>query len=165
MSEQSCHTTPRCDWAYAHLILRLWVGLRLLLAGLDKMRQKGGDGFGFEWIEKSMAPIVDNMTQYTMLPAWTIKPYAVVLPYALLIVGLWCVLGIFNRLGLLLAGLVFVSLSAGLMALPDDDQAVFRGIEVALTALALITSAHNTFSLDGLLFRKKGGCCAPKAAE
>lgn len=165
MSEQSCHTTPRCDWAYAHLILRLWVGLRLLLAGVDKMRQKGGDGFGFEWIEKSMAPIVDNMTQYTMLPSWAIKPYAVVLPYALLIVGLWCILGICNRIGLLLAGLVFVSLSAGLMALPDDDQAVYRGIEVALTALALMTSAHNQFSLDGLLFRKKGGCCAPKAAE
>lgn len=165
MSDQSCHTTPRCDWAYAHLILRLWVGLRLLMAGLDKMRQKGGDGFGFEWIEKSMAPIVENMSQYALLPKFMLTPYAIVLPYALLITGVWCILGICNRIGLLLGGLVFVSLSFGLMALPDDDQAVYRGIEVALTALALMTSAHNQFSLDGLLFRKKGGCCAPKAAE
>jgi hypothetical protein len=165
MSEQSCHTSPRFDWACAHLILRLWVGLRLLLAGLDKMRQKGGDGFGFEWIEKSMAPIVDNMTQYALMPSWAIKPYAMVLPYALLVTGVWCILGLCNRIGLLLGGLVFVSLGFGLMALPDDDQAVYRGIEVILTALALMTSAHNTFSLDGLLFRKKGGCCASKAAE
>ena len=53
------------------------------------------------------------------------------------------------------AGLLFVSLSLGLMSLPDDDQAVMRGIEVAITAFALVTSSSNIFSLDGLLFRKK----------
>ena len=46
--------------------------------------------------------------------------------------------------------------------LPDDDQAVYRGIEVAITAFALITASNNKFSLDGLLFGKK--CCA-KSAE
>jgi hypothetical protein len=135
------------------------------MAGLDKMRQKGGDGFGFEWIEKSMAPIVENMAQYALMPKAMIAPYAVVLPYALLVTGVWCILGICNRIGLLIGGLVFISLSFGLMALPDDDQVVARGIEVAITALALMTSAHNQFSLDGLLFRKKGGCCAHKSAE
>lgn len=162
MSDQSCHTKCRTEWAYAHLLLRLWVGLRLLMAGLDKMRQKGGDGFGFSYIEKSMAPIVDTITSNALLPAWAIKPYAIFLPWALLITGVWCVLGLFSRVGLLLGGLTFVSLSVGLMALPDDDQAVFRGIEVGLTALALITASHNTFSLDGLLFRKK---CCDKSAE
>lgn len=162
MSDQSSHSPCRTEWAYAHLILRLWVGLRLLMAGLDKMRQKGGDGFGFEWIEKSMAPIVETMTASALMPVAMIKPYAVVLPWALLVTGVWCLLGIFSRLGLLLGGLVFVSLSFGLMALPDDDQAVARGVEVALTAFALLTASHNKFSLDGLLFGKK--CCA-KSAE
>jgi len=41
------------------------------------------------------------------------------------------------------------------MALPDDDQAVYRGIEVALTAFALITAAHNSLSVDALIFRKQ----------
>lgn len=162
MSEQSSPTQCRTEWDYAHLILRLWVGLRLLMAGLDKMRQKGGDGFGFEWIEKSMAPIVDTISSNALLPAAMIKPYAIVLPWALLVTGVWCLLGIFSRLGLLLGGLTFVSLSLGLMALPDDDQAVYRGIEVAITAFALITASNNKFSLDGLLFGKK--CCA-KSAE
>jgi len=62
--------------------------MRLLFAGLDKMRQKGGDGFGFEWIEKSMQPIVDDFVGNPDLPGFTLKPYAVVLPYALLISGL-----------------------------------------------------------------------------
>ena len=161
MSDQSC-CRPKCsfEWASAHLILRLWVGARLLFAGLDKMKEKGGPGFGFAYIEKSMAPIVDMMTTNasTLLPPAMIKPYALVLPYALLVTGVWCILGIFSRLGLLLGGLVFLSLSLGLMALPDDDPAVFRGIEVAITAFALVTSSANTFSLDGLLFRKKSSC-------
>jgi uncharacterized membrane protein YphA (DoxX/SURF4 family) len=148
-------TTNRCDWAYAHLILRLWVGLRLFWAGLDKMREKGGTGFGVEWIEKSMKPIVDNMEQYAFLPKFSIGIYGTVLPWALLIVGAWAILGFATRLSLFAAGMLFVSLSVGLMALPDDNQVVMRGVEVALTALALMTAGANTWSLDGLLGRKK----------
>ncbi len=163
-----CHSKSRLDWAFAHLILRLWVGFRLLMAGLDKMREKGGDGFGLEYISKSMAPIVDNMTKYAnghVIPwKFAIPLYANVLPWALIITGVWCILGIFTRWGLLFGGLTFVSLAFGLMALPDDQEAVFRGIEVGLTALALITAANNQLSLDGLLFRK-GACCEKKSAE
>lgn len=160
MSDQASPAQCRTEWDYAHLILRLWVGLRLLMAGIDKLRQKGGDGFGFEYIEKSMAPIVDTMTANALIPAAMIKPYAMVLPWALLVTGVWCILGLFSRVGLLLGGLTFLSLSAGLMALPDDDQAVYRGIEVAITAFALITASHNMFSLDGLIFGRK---CCPKS--
>ena len=164
MSNSSCESKCSLDWAFAHLILRLWVGLRLLLAGIDKMREKGGSGFGVEFIEKSMAPIIKTITDNTLIPGWAIAPYGVVLPWVLLIAGLLCIVGLCTRWSLLLGGLTFVSLAVGLMALPDDDQAVFRGIEVALTALALMTAAHNKFSVDGLLFSKKGGCCAKEAA-
>ena len=157
MSDQSC-CRPKCsfEWASAHLILRLWVGARLLFAGLDKMREKGGSGFGFEFIAKSMEPIKLNMIQYaTILPKWGVELFAQVLPFALLAIGAWVIIGLFTRLSLSAAGLLFVGLATGLMALPDDEQAVQRGIEVAITAFALITSSANTFSLDGLLFRKK----------
>jgi thiosulfate dehydrogenase (quinone) large subunit len=143
------------EWSYAHFILRTWVGLRLLWAGLDKMRQKSGDGFGLEYIQKSMEPIVKTMEESALLPKSGISLYASVLPWALLIVGAWALLGLATRTALFAAGLVFVSLSVGLMALPDDDQVVMRGVEVALTALALITAGSNALSLDALLFRKK----------
>ncbi len=155
MSDQTCHSKCRCEWACAHLILRLWVGLRLLFAGLDKMREKGGSGFGLDFIPKSMAPIKENMIQYSILPKWSVEMYAQFLPFALLIIGAWAIIGLFTRASLFAAGLLFVSLSLGLMSLPDDDQAVMRGIEVAITAFALVTSSSNLFSLDGLLFRKK----------
>jgi thiosulfate dehydrogenase (quinone) large subunit len=155
MSDNNSNVISRSDWNYAHLILRLWVGLRLLWAGIDKMREKGGSGFGTEFISKSMEPIVDTMETSAMLPKFAIGMYATFLPWALLIVGAWAILGIANRLALAAAGMVFVSLSVGLMALPDDDQVVMRGVEVALTALALMTAGANKFSLDGLLFSKK----------
>ena len=167
MSKNSCDSKCSLDWAFAHLILRLWVGLRLFMAGLDKLREKGGDGFGFQFIEKSMAPIIENMGKYAnthVLPIWAIKPYAMVLPWALLITGVASVLGICTRFSLFLGGMTFVSLAFGLMAMPDDDQAVYRGIEVAITALALMTASANKFSVDGLLCSKKGGCCAKEEA-
>lgn len=155
MSDNHSNVISRSDWNYAHLILRLWVGLRLLWAGIDKMREKGGTGFGTEFISKSMQPIVDNMEQYALLPKFSISLYASLLPWALLLIGAWTIVGIFNRFALAAAGMVFVSLSVGLMALPDDDQVVMRGVEVALTGLALMTAGANKFSLDGLLFGKK----------
>lgn len=160
MSDKSCHSKCSFEWASAHLILRLWVGCRLLFAGLDKMREKGGAGFGWNFVEKSMEPIKANMIQYSILPKWAVEQYAQILPIALLVIGVWAILGLFTRVGLLAAGLLFVSLSLGLMSLPDDDQAVMRGIEVAITAFALVTSRANLFSIDGLFCRKSASASA-----
>lgn len=151
----------RYELAFANLILRLWVGLRLFMAGIDKFRPKGTNDFrigDLETLKKNATPIFDNMVQNTFMPSWMVANYVFVLSYALIIVGILVIVGLFSRLSLLLAGLLFVSLSFGLMALPDDDQAVFRGIEVAIAAFALATAAHGKISIDGffgLLFRRK----------
>jgi uncharacterized membrane protein YphA (DoxX/SURF4 family) len=151
-------TKFRSEVAFANLILRLWVGLRLFMAGIDKFRDKATKEYAFgnmDVLKKNVQPLYDNMVAETFLPSFMVANYVVVLSYALIIVGLWVIVGLFSRLSLLAAGLLFVSLSFGLMALPDDDQAVFRGIEVAITAFALMTAAHGKISLDGILFRSK----------
>lgn len=150
----------RCEIACANLILRLWVGLRLFMAGIDKFRDKATKAYNFsDWttLKANVKPLFDNMTKETFLPDIMVANYVFVLSYALIIVGAWVIVGLFTRASLFFAGLLFVSLSFGLMALPDDDQAVFRGIEVAITAFALVTASrqHNRLSLDGLLFRPK----------
>ena len=157
MSEASS-SKCRSEIAFANLILRLWVGLRLFMAGIDKFRDKATKQYALgdlAVLKKNVQPLYDNMTAETFLPSFMVSNYVFVLSYALIIVGIWVIVGLFTRLGLLLAGFLFVSLSFGLMALPDDDQAVFRGIEVAITAFALVTAGHNLISLDGLLFRSK----------
>lgn len=151
----------RSELAFANLILRLWVGLRLLMAGVDKFRPKGTNEYhlgDLEVLKKNVQPIYENMVASTFMPASMVASYVFVLSYSLIVVGILVIVGIFSRLSLLVAGLLFVSLSFGLMALPDDDQAVYRGIEVAITALALATAAHGKISVDGffgLLFRRR----------
>lgn len=159
MSDKSCASCCRLEWTYAHFILRLWVGLRLFMAGIDKFREKGGTNFSFEFLNKNLEPIKKLMAENTpnfLLPDDIIAPYFYALSFGLVIVGVTVILGIATRFSLLLGGLLFVSLSFGIMALPDDKDAVWLGIQVAIAAFALITASHNQLSVDGLLFGKKG---------
>ncbi|MCP5559583.1 MAG: hypothetical protein H7A55_17700 [Verrucomicrobiaceae bacterium] len=155
-----CHSNKvRLELVYANLILRLWVGLRLFLAGVDKFRSKTSTTFSMENLKSNMTPIYNLMADNTFLPSKAVAAFCGYLPYALLFTGAWILIGLFSRTALLLGGLVFVSLSVGLMALPDDDAVLARGIEVMITAFALATCGHNKISLDGIFFRGKK-CCA-----
>ncbi len=144
--------------AYAHLLLRLWVGLRLFMAGLDKFRWGNGPTttFALENYEKKSAPIAKLMSENSFLPASACESFAAVIGYILLPVGLWVIVGLFAELGLLAAGLVFLMLGFGLASLPDDNEMVTNiGLSIGLTALALMTAHAKKFSLDGILRGKK----------
>lgn len=158
MSAENQDAKCRCDFAYAHLILRLWVGLRLFMAGVDKFRAGNGPTttFNFENYHKKSDQIATLMSTNSFLPEWACKAYATSIGFALLLVGVWVALGILTELGLFAAGLVFLSLGFGLAALPDDMELTANiGIGIIITAMALTTAKHKNLSLDGLL-RKKG---------
>lgn len=171
MSDKACSTPccPRFDLAAANLVTRLWVGLRLFMAGLDKFRAGDGADATFNLanydtktglIAKLMS---DNSFLPAVLPSFAIDAYAHSIGFVLLIVGIWVALGIFSETSLLAAGLTFLSLGFGLAALPDDTElGVNIGIGVIITYLALSTAKHGWLSLDGVLSRKKG---AAKNAE
>ena len=135
--------------------------MRLFFAGIDKFREKGSTNYGFDFLSKNLEPISKLMQENTRLPAFMITPYFYTLAFALVLVGITCVLGLATRLSLFIGGLLFVSLSLGLMMLPDDTASVQLGVQVGLAALALVTLKPNPMSLDGLLFSK--GCCPSKA--
>lgn len=174
MSDKACspHCCPRFDLAAANLITRLWVGLRLFMAGLDKFRSGDGAAATFNManydtktglIAKLMS---DNSFLPSVLPASAIDAYAHSIGFVLLIVGIWVAIGLFSEFSLLAAGLTFLSLGFGLAALPDDTElGVNIGIGVMIVFLALSTVKHGYLSLDGLLRRKKCGASAEKSAE
>ena len=164
MSDKSCSTPccPRLDIAFANFITRLWVGMRLFMAGVDKFRS--GDGaaatFNAGNYETKTGVIAKLMTDNSFLPTFlppsVIDAYAHGIGYALLFVGVWVVLGLFSELSLLAAGLTFLSLGFGLAALPDDTElGVNIGIGIIITYLALTTAKHGFLSLDGILRGKK----------
>jgi len=158
MSEAS-QEKSRFDFslASAHLLLRLWVSLRLFMAGLDKFRSGNGPDttFSLENYDKKSTAIAKLMSTNSFLPEAMCNAYAHSIGYILVIVGIWVALGIFSSLGLLAAGFTVLSLGFGLAALPDDTEVVYIGIHILVVAAALATAKARQFSLDGLLFRKK----------
>ena len=112
--------------AWACFFLRMWIGMRLMFAGLTKFLVKNEEGtwtFDPENAKYVMSNITSTMETNTAIPAWSLGPYATVLPWALLIVGASVMFGFFTRISLFLAGALVLSLSFGLMLLPDDTAA------------------------------------------
>jgi len=146
------------SYDFAHVLLRLWVGMRLFMAGLDKFRWGNGPtvSFGLDNYPKKTGPLAKLMTDNSFMPAWACDAFAASIGYILIPVGIWVAIGICTEFGLLAAGLVFLSLGLGLAALPDDTEVVSNiGLSILIVAAALVTSKAKTFSLDGILARKK----------
>ena len=141
--------------AWACFFLRMWIGMRLMLAGLTKFLSKNEEETGWifdkEKAGKVMGSITETMKANTAIPENMLNSYALVLPWALLIVGATVMLGLFTRISLFLAGGLVLSLSFGLMLLPDDTAAVERGVEIIVVGLALMTVKHNTGAVDNLI--------------
>lgn len=150
-SKSNCCCKIFMGEAWACLLLRLWVGMRLLFAGLTKW--KGADlAYNAEAMEKKMDAIGGVMRENTPeIPSWMIEQFTAVLPYALIVIGGMILLGLFSRLFLTLGGLLFLALAFGQNLLPDDMEVVFRGIEVLLTAGALALVRYNILAVDNLI--------------
>ena len=146
------------NYDFAHLLLRLWVGMRLFMAGIDKFRYGNGPtvSFGLDNYSKKTGPLAKLMSDNSFLPEAACNAFAATIGYILIPVGIWVALGILTEFGLLAAGLVFLSLGFGLASLPDDTEVVTNiGLSILIVAAALVTSKAKTFSLDGFLARKK----------
>jgi thiosulfate dehydrogenase (quinone) large subunit len=155
----------------AFIILRLFMGFRLALSGLEKMeyfvaktstildgkapttpgealklrRWLGESGVTSElpYGDGKMANIASVMTEHTMLPKWMIQGFLIPLPYAMLVTGLLILIGLFNRLAWWLAGMIWFSLALGQMLLPDEGTVQQLGVYLLMCAVALILVDHN----------------------
>ena len=140
-------------YAFAHLLLRLWVGMRLFMAGLDKFRWGNGPETTFSianYTDKKAPPISKLMATNSFLPESMCNAFGSTIGYLLVPVGIWA------EFGLLAAGIVFLTLGFGLAALPDDTEVVSNiGLSILIVAAALVTSKAKTFSVDGIFGRKK----------
>jgi len=155
-NEKSCCT--HYSIVFAHTLLRLWVGMRLFMAGLDKFRSGNGPTttFSMENLTKKSDQIATLMSTNSFLPESMCKMFAASIPFPLVIVGIWVAVGLFAEVGLFVAGLLFLSLGFGLAALPDDTEVVVNiGISVLIVAAALATAKGKALSLDGLLFGRR----------
>jgi thiosulfate dehydrogenase [quinone] large subunit len=154
----------------AFLLLRLWLGMRAIITGLEKFAGKVTeqkpllDEFGQPDINGAMvavdhkvyalkyyqglpAALASKFSAEPLLPGFLMKPYSALLGYVLIAAGLTLVLGIATRTSLFIHGLIYVSLSFGLVLINESGGVAWLAIHLLLVVAALRLAQHNRFAL------------------
>ncbi|MBL9190398.1 MAG: DoxX family membrane protein [Opitutaceae bacterium] len=144
MNENSSSPT-RCDYTAAFLLLRLFLGLRTLIAGLEKF--EANKSFSFSNYTENMNRVATAIANYSIIPGWATQAFAMSLGFLLVIFGAAILLGIKTRAALFFGGLVYVGLGFGLMAVQEGEGVAWIGMQVLMFAVALTLVRNNRFAL------------------
>lgn len=165
----SINATDSLGSMFALLLLRLWLGLRALLTGVEKFAGYAAreevvevDGepnaYGLTDVDTDKiyalthmhgipATMYDNFLGEPLIPAFALTIYNLVLAPLLLILGVMILLGVALRCSLFAMGLVYTSLTFGLILLGQDGGVAWLGTHVLLIVAALLFVQHDRFSL------------------
>jgi thiosulfate dehydrogenase [quinone] large subunit len=173
MADSTSTTTPApaadspsffstCHLTAAFLLLRLWMGMRLITSGIEKFGYTGKDPtfsldkwFGADRAaheglgDGKMWQISTAMTDYTWMAKYPamVKLFMTGLPFAMLGLGVLILLGFLNRLAWWGAGLLWFSLAFGQMLLPDEQTVLYLTMYMFICALALTLINYNRVRL------------------
>lgn len=161
-----CDVSDKLALLSGSVLLRVWLGVRAFQSGVEKFattqlveRPQLADGeptglvetvsektyalSAYKGIPDSMRTVFENQP---MIPNFMLPVYNAVLGPALLILGLTVLLGIASRASLLLMGLLYVSLTWGLVMWggpQGDSGAAYLGIHIVLIVMALKLTRHD----------------------
>lgn len=164
-----CPVGTRLGLIYASWLLRLWLAVRAIQTGFEKyagIRSSDQpltvDGVpneeGLSAITSAKAYAFENyhgvpaalMKRFEAEPL-VLKPalvlYDKILGPALIILGITLLLGLAYRTSLFLLGIIYISLTWGLILLKQDDGVSWLGIHMIIVAAALVLADHNRFSI------------------
>jgi len=157
------------DQTLAFLVLRVWLAIRAFVTGLEKWAgeiikpvQKldefglpAAEGavdtkvkvYGFEHYHGIPEGLANAFANQPLLPPFMMKPYDIVLGPALIILGLMLFLGIGTRISLFLQGMLYCSLTFGLILIKQDGGVAWLAAHMILIAYALTLAKHNKFAI------------------
>ncbi len=160
-----------CGSSMAFLVLRLWLGVRALVTGIEKFGAYANiqkplidpttgqpDPSGvlqnvsvkyYSLTNYSGIPpsLKDRFTYEPLLPKFGLTAFDHLLGPAFIITGVMLLLGVGTRLSLFLQGVIYTALTIGLILIKQDDGISWLGIHIALVAFALTLVKHNHFAL------------------
>jgi len=123
------------DWAF--FLLQMFLGLRLLVAGAAKF--KGPEGLSFSHFYGQVMPALSQpFLEKTFLPGWSVKLYLGTLPYVEILIGAGILVAGRNRVPLVMAGVLFLSLAFGQMLIGGHTTVADIAIHLGLTAVAIL---------------------------
>jgi len=89
----------------------------------------------------------DKFAAEPLLPGFFTGPFYAVLGPALIVLGLMLLVGLGTRISLFLQGLLYISLTAGLILIKQDDGVSWLAVHVIMIALALTLSRENRWCI------------------
>lgn len=153
----------------AMLLLRLWLGFRSLVTGIEKFagtatvnRAVLVDGvpndygltetasvkvYGLANYHGVPVPLYDKFVGEPLIPAWGLIAYDWILGPLLLILGIALLLGLATRFSLFFMGLLYTSLTFGLILIKQDPGVAWLGTHIVLIVLALALAKYNRFAI------------------
>lgn len=151
------------------LTLRIWLAIRAIQTGIEKFAGMGTtakavtiDGapndygltqaasvkaYALSNYHGVPAPLYDKFAGEPLIPLWGLHLYDVILGPALLILGITLLLGIATRYSLFAMGLLYTSLTFGLILIKQDAGIAWLGIHIIMVVAALVLAKHNRFTI------------------
>lgn len=168
--KETCCPSNQLALCYGSMLLRLWLAVRAIQTGVEKFAksvQSAGevvkvDGVpneeGLSAVSASKVYALENyhgvpealMKKFQGEPLmlkWALPLYDMMLGPALLILGLTILLGLAYRTSLFLLGLLYISLTWGLILIKQDDGVSWLGVHMILIVMALALANHNRLAI------------------
>ena len=154
----------------AIILLRLWLGMRAIQSGVEKFAGTGytdqavnidgvsnsyglteavaSKSYALSYYSGVPAALAEKFSNEPLIPDWFLSAYNIALGPLLIICGLCVLLGIALRASLFAMGLIFTSLTFGLILIKQDAGVAWLGTHIVLVVLALQLAHHNRFAIS-----------------
>jgi len=93
------------------------------------------------------ATLYDKFSNEPLIPTWGLNLYDTILGPVLILLGLAVLLGIAQRISLFAMGLMYTSLTFGLILIKQDAGIAWLGIHIIMVVLALALAKYNRFAI------------------
>jgi len=166
---ESCCPSNKIALVYGALLLRGWLGVRAIQTGIEKYSgmqmtdqtvllngTPNEQGLTASASSKAYALVnyhgvpkglYDKFVGEPLMPKFMLPIYDKVLGPALLVLGLTILLGIASRTSLFFLGLLYISLTWGLILIKQDDGVSWLGVHMILIVMALMLAEYNRFTI------------------
>jgi len=160
MSNTEANSSP-LEFTLAFWLLRIWLAVRAIFTGLEKYAANVSvpqvvDGFELN-VEKKVYglshyqgvpdALSEKFAEEPLLPGFFLAPYEFLLGPLLMILGITLLIGVATRFTLFAMGLLYTSLTFGLILLKQDAGIAWLATHVIMIALALFLAKHNRYAV------------------
>ncbi len=155
---------------YGSWLLRLWLAVRAIQTGVEKYSkavQSAGEAVKVDGVANAeglsavSASKVYAFGNYHGVPEglmkkfqgeplmlkWALPMYDTMLGPALIVLGVTILVGFAYRTSLFLLGLLYISLTWGLILIKQDDGVSWLGVHMILVVMALALAQHNRLAI------------------